>query len=48
MSERIISNTPCPFCHGTGKREEELCGKFNGTGNVPVYEDDPDYPPSDD
>lgn len=48
MSERIISTQPCGFCNGTGKAGGEPCSACNGTGNMPVYEEDPDYKPSED
>ncbi len=48
MSERIVSTTPCPLCHGSGKRGQDVCCNCNGTGNIPVYEKDQDYPPGDD
>lgn len=48
MSERIISTQPCPVCHGTKRCGGEVCSNCNGTGNVPVYEEDRDYKPSED
>ncbi len=42
MPDDIPTQTDCPQCHGTGKRNGEVCDSCNGTGKIGVTH----YPPN--
>ena len=45
MANDIPTQTECPQCHGTGKRNGEVCESCNGTGQIGVTHYPPDSDP---
>ena len=45
MPNDIPTQTDCPQCYGTGKRNGEVCDSCNGTGKIAVTHYPPDTNP---
>ena len=45
MANDIPTETDCLQCHGTGKRNGEVCESCNGTGKIGVADTNPSKEP---